>query len=366
VRHADPVAEGSRILTICNACRYCEGYCAVFPAMEHCQNFAAEDLHYLANLCHNCAECYYACQYAPPHEFAVNVPQVLAAIRLDSYRRSAWPPFLAGLFDRSGHLALTVLAISIVIGLSAGQTFSSASSFYSVIPHRVMVAIFGAMSLLAVAALGAGVARQFAGAVRKTSWPVLERAAGSILTLEYLGSRGAGCTYPDGRHSMARRWFHHCTFYGILLCFASTTVAAFYHYALARLAPYPYFSLPVVLGTLGGAGLLVGPAGLYCLKRRRDPAIVDPGQDGLDVTFLTLLFATSLTGLLLLAFRQLHWMGVLLVIHLATVLALFATIPYGKFVHGIYRAVALWRYAAESNERTGASGYSVRSSKDSS
>ena len=25
--------EVSRIMTICNACRYCEGFCAVFPAM---------------------------------------------------------------------------------------------------------------------------------------------------------------------------------------------------------------------------------------------------------------------------------------------------------------------------------------------
>jgi citrate/tricarballylate utilization protein len=375
VPHADPLAEGSRILTICNACRYCEGYCAVFPAMEHRQEFAAQDLYYLANLCHNCAECYYACQYAPPHEFAVNVPQVLAAIRRDSYRHYAWPQFLAGLFERSGRLALGILALTLglegflalafAVLFGMGLRLSAANTFYQVIPHAVMVIIFGTVSGLVLAALAASV-RQVAGLPGKVTWPVLKRAARSILTLEYLASGGAGCTYPDARHSMARRWLHHCTFYGFLLCFASTTVAAFYHYALARLAPYPYFSLPVVLGTLGGAGLLVGPAGLYWLKRRRDPAIVDPGQDGLDLTFLTLLFATSFTGLLLLALRQSHWMGVLLVIHLATVLALFATIPYGKFVHGIYRAAALWRYAAESSERTGASGYSVRSPKDSS
>ena len=29
-----PFAEADRQLTICNACRYCEGYCAVFPALE--------------------------------------------------------------------------------------------------------------------------------------------------------------------------------------------------------------------------------------------------------------------------------------------------------------------------------------------
>jgi citrate/tricarballylate utilization protein len=37
-------------------------------------------------------------------------------------------------------------------------------------------------------------------------------------------------------------------------------------------------------------------------------------------------------------------MGLLLVVHLGVVLALFLTLPYGKFVHGIYRGVALLRY----------------------
>ncbi len=52
------IAEGERLMVICNACRYCEGYCAVFPAMERRLNFSETDVNYLANLCHNCAECY--------------------------------------------------------------------------------------------------------------------------------------------------------------------------------------------------------------------------------------------------------------------------------------------------------------------
>src|SRR6202051_202791 len=85
------IQEGDRLMRICNACRYCEGFCAVFPAMERRLSFTEADLNYLANLCHNCAECYYACQYAPPHEFAVNVPRALAEIREESYRKYAWP-----------------------------------------------------------------------------------------------------------------------------------------------------------------------------------------------------------------------------------------------------------------------------------
>ncbi|MFZ9438977.1 MAG: tricarballylate utilization protein TcuB, partial [Hylemonella sp.] len=74
-------AEVARQLQICNACRYCEGFCAVFPAMTRRLEFSVTDVHYLANLCHNCGACLHACQYAPPHEFAVNIPQAMAKVR---------------------------------------------------------------------------------------------------------------------------------------------------------------------------------------------------------------------------------------------------------------------------------------------
>ena len=69
------------------------------------------------------------------------------------------------------------------------------------------------------------------------------------------------------------------------------------------------------------------------------------------MAFLVLLLLTGLTGLLLLVLRATPAMGVLLAVHLGVVLALFLTLPYGKFVHGIYRLAALVRYAREA--RTG-------------
>ena len=60
----DILKESERVMQICNACRYCEGLCAVFPAMERRRTFTEKDLKYLANLCHNCRGCYYACQYS--------------------------------------------------------------------------------------------------------------------------------------------------------------------------------------------------------------------------------------------------------------------------------------------------------------
>ena len=45
--------EADRLMTVCNSCRYCEGLCAVFPAMEMRRSFSDGDLNYLANLCHS-------------------------------------------------------------------------------------------------------------------------------------------------------------------------------------------------------------------------------------------------------------------------------------------------------------------------
>jgi citrate/tricarballylate utilization protein len=56
---------------------------------------------------------------------------------------------------------------------------------------------------------------------------------------------------------------------------------------------------------------------------------------------------TSVTGLLLLLLRDTAAMGPLLALHLGVVFALFITLPYGKFVHGLYRFAALVRYAME-------------------
>src|SRR6218665_2344553 len=83
--------EVARQMQICNACRYCEGFCAVFPAMTRRLEFGKDDIHFLANLCHDCGACLHACQYAPPHEFAINVPRAMARVRVQTYADYAWP-----------------------------------------------------------------------------------------------------------------------------------------------------------------------------------------------------------------------------------------------------------------------------------
>jgi len=362
---ADLIREGERIMTICNACRYCEGFCAVFPAMEGRQTFAEADMNYLANLCHNCTECLHACQYAPPHPFAVNVPLTLARIRLRSYEQYCWPRALGSAFRLHG--VATVLSVAgLLIACMLGATRMIAqralivsgehADFYGVVPHGVMVGAFGAVFALVVTAMIVAVKR-YADDTGGPSGAAQLRGIGAglrdALTLTYLHGSGDDCTIEEDARAPWRRWYHHLTFYGFLSCFASTTVAAAYHMILDWRAPYPFFSVPVVLGTIGGIGLVVGPVGLWATHHRRDPATVDPEQKGLDRGFILLLVLTSATGLALLAFRDSAAMGMLLIVHLAIVLTLFVTLPYGKFVHGLYRAAALIQYARESRSSLG-------------
>jgi citrate/tricarballylate utilization protein len=173
------------------------------------------------------------------------------------------------------------------------------------------------------------------------------QAVRDALTLKNLGGGGHGCNDTDGGFATSRRNLHHALFYGFLLCFASTNVATYYHYGLGLQAPYGYFSLPVILGTVGGIGMTVGASGLIWLKIVGDPEPVSRRLLGADYAMLVLLWMVAVTGLVLLAFRETAAMGTLLAIHLGFVLALFVALPYSRMVHGAYRFAALVRAARE-------------------
>jgi citrate/tricarballylate utilization protein len=350
-------AEVARQMQICNACRYCEGFCAVFPAMTRRLSFDNKaDLNYLANLCHNCGACLHACQYAPPHEFMVNVPQAMAKVRMETYMDFAWPSAMGALYKRNG---LTVamatafgLALFLVLALISQGTLwhePLAGDFYAVFPHNTLVAVFGSVFGFAVLALFIGLVRFWREITPgQVSGVAVGEAAHYALKLKYLdGGHGLGCNDEDDKFTLRRRIYHHFTFYGFMLCFAATSVATIYHYVFGWEAPYGYTSLPVILGTVGGIGLLIGPAGLFYLNKRRSPLHGDKAQQPMDRGFIALLFWTSLTGLALLVWRDTSAMALLLAIHLGVVMALFLTMPYGKFAHGFYRCAALLKNSIE-------------------
>jgi len=354
-------AEVARQMQICNACRYCEGFCAVFPAMTRRLEFGAADIGYLANLCHNCGACLHACQYAPPHEFKLNVPQAMARVRADTYAHYAWPAPLGALYRRNGLALALVTAAMLALFLALGSALAGGSlftpvpggNFYAVFGHNLLAWMFGIVFLAVLVALGVGAWRFWRVIEPAGSEPVphahaLAEATGDALLLRYLdGGHGEGCNEESDRYTLWRRRFHHATFYGFLLCLAATAVGTLYHFVFGWHAPYAHTSLPVILGSVGGLGLIVGPIGLLWLNVQRPPEHGDAAQRPMDRVFALLLLLVSVSGMALLGARATGAMALLLAVHLGLVMALFLTLPYGKFAHSVYRCAALLKNARE-------------------
>jgi citrate/tricarballylate utilization protein len=189
-----------------------------------------------------------------------------------------------------------------------------------------------------------------AGTSRPITAGAALRAIGDVLSLRNLGGGGHGCNDNSERFSMTRRWLHQAMFFGFFLCFAATCAGFVYHTFLGRDAPYPFFSVPVLLGTLGGIGMLTGAGGLFAMKLVDDPIPAARDLLGADVALLLLLALSAATGLALLGLRATVDMGIALAVHLGCILALFVLLPYSKMVHGVYRAAALLRAAVEERE----------------
>ena len=354
------IEEAGRQLTICNACRYCEGYCPVFPAMEMRRDFATGDVVFISHLCHDCRACYYACMYSPPHEFAINLPQVLSTIRQESYQDWSWPALFGRSFtDKRIGAALAAGAVALVVFLSLIFVGPAAiftrhvgpGAFYRVIPFLAMLVPALALTFYAAALWMTGGSRFWREAgsklIERTGLNSLVDAAGDALNLKWLKGGGPGCYYPGATPSSARRLYHSFVFYGFLSALLSTILAAIYQDLLHRLPPYGFTSAPVIFGTVGGVGMIVGVLGLLFIKRKSDAAPASAGMMSVDYSFLLILGLTSLSGMLVLVLRSTAAMGGLLIIHLGLGAALFITAPYGKFVHSMYRSLALILHRAE-------------------
>lgn len=342
----DLINEARRQIEICNACRYCEGYCSVFPAMTRQKAFADGDISHLANLCHNCRGCYYACQYTEPHEFALNLPAALAEVRLDSWERHIRPQGFARLFQSNG-VAVALLMLGVlawVFWAIALWQPPGGAGFYAVLGHNTLVAIF-APAFLAPLGLIAFALRTYwretgGGRIRAAHIVTALRQAGQMKNLS--GGQGQGCNFEKtDRFSDRRRQFHQAMMYGFLLCFAATSAGTVMHYALGWEAPYPLLSLPKLLGVPGGILMVVGGAGLAWLKTKADPSLGAARVWGGEMAFILLLVIVAASGLLLWLAGGTAALVPLFALHLASILVLFVLMPFSKMVHGFFRLAAL-------------------------
>lgn len=354
------IDDGKRQMRLCNACRYCEGYCAVWRAIEWRRDFTSNDMAYLANLCHDCRECYFACPFTPPHEFDINPPKLFSGLRDELYQKYAWPGLLAKALGGKVSGVWTVVVLTIVftavLVLSSNtealwQKHVGPGAFYQVMSEFAMVGLFGFLGLWMLFGWVIGAVRFWRDIKSPNSERVtfkdVKAALSYAMSLRYLEGEGAGCKEPGNELSSSRRVFHHLIFYGFLLDFASTTLAAFYSHVLKVPAPYPLYHPVVILGVLGGIGLIIGITGFLYVKNKSDQSLSDTRAAKSGNAFSVSLLLVAVTGMVLLAVRETAAMGIMLMIHLGSVATLFFIAPYSKFAHFVYRIVALVRYAQE-------------------
>lgn len=220
--------EAKRQIEICNACRFCEGYCAVFPAMTKSKTFNIADMTQLANLCHNCQGCYHACQYTAPHEFNLNLPAVLADVRTESWERMSTPQSVAKIIQGYGGATAGVLIVALSLFFLWSRNTEQALNFYSYFSHETLVLIFMPLFIFPFFAIIFSLKKYWKEVEgEKIKITHLHSALKSVATLSNLsGGQGQGCNYEEtDRFSNKRRWLHQSVMYGFLLCFASTSVA---------------------------------------------------------------------------------------------------------------------------------------------
>ncbi len=340
------IIEARRQLEICNACRYCEGYCSVFPAMMRDAVHGVAELTHLANLCHNCRGCHYSCQYAAPHAFALNLPAALAEVRQASWERHLRPAILVKIFQE-GWTATVVTMLAATAALYAAASLRGADAsapFYDKLPHTWMVAFFLPAVVLPIVAVAAGLRsywRETCG--DRMALSAVMAATRSVARMTNLAcGHGEGCNYEKGdRYSNARRFAHQAVLVGFLLCFLATASATVMHYLFQWPAPYGFGSPPKILGVTGGVLLVLGSAAMILLKRRADPDLGSRRVLRGEYAFICLVGLTALSGSALTFASGTDPSKALLAFHLGCVATLFLTLPFTKMVHGAFRLATL-------------------------
>jgi citrate/tricarballylate utilization protein len=357
---ADIFEEGARQFTVCNACRYCEGFCPVWPVMERRTSFGRGDLYYLANICHDCKACYYACPYTEPHELKINIPQILSQLRLKSYKEYATPALLSPFFERHRRYFLTTAFVSVLattlFALLIGNPLrlitphTEPGSFYDIFPYPIIVVVGFGIGLYVIANYLWNMLRFYkdiGGKLRNVTIRAILQGAADVFW--HNGFKGgwhikgskAGCYHEKTTPSYVFLTLHALIFYGFISALIATTIAAIYQDAFGILPPYPVLSAPVLFGIAGGICMIAGTLSFFALKRREDIRPIFKNMSTLDNAFLLNLAVVCISGFLTLIFRATSLMGIMFTIHMGFVLLLFVTAPYGKFVHFTYRYVAL-------------------------
>ncbi len=286
-------------------------------------------------LCHDCGDCSIRCPRGG------HPAEVMGAIRTGVIKRLAFPRFMGIIAGapETGALMLILSAILLVtvVALPASGPVMRPLVFASMFPKARLEALFFIVSGLVLLALLAGAVR-FAKALRSAG------ANGAILPalLPVLTEIISHRRFAECSAGQSRRWGHLFLLFGFLgLALMGTVVgigsmAGLIDTPLPVLHPLKIFANLCALALGAGAALLIWNRLSDAQKRARSTFC--------DWFFLSLVGGVAFTGILSEALRLVQvptGMFFIYLIHLTLVLTLFLCVPYSKFVHFLYRTMAM-------------------------
>ena len=344
--------DAVRQFTICNSCRYCEGYCPVWPEVHSGNIVTRNDVLYYSNLCYDHRDCYYACPYVPgTHEFNINIPEVTRKIRRETYEELT--------YNVSGSpLKKTAISLALVVPVILGWFFAFNNiyspgpvSFYKLVPKYPLIAVSSLLSVYLVSMLAVAGIRY-----RKLVLNGLDNGNATAAVLPgvttLLGVLAhkwfRNIHYPGGKESNIRLGFHLMIFYGFLMALLSTTLGFIYEDLLGIPSPFPFYSPVVIAGIMGGSMLTVGSLlGLAArLSSRRTQGFMT--VESFDFLLILEFLVVALTGLLTLLFRYTagtEYVYLALLIHYSAIYTMYITAPFStNILHVVVRLMSLNRF----------------------
>jgi len=325
-------------------------------------------------LCHQCNDCSQRCpRGARPGD-------VLAAVRQKAIEHYAFPHVMGRLVNsvKAAPVMLALIPALLIVGalLVRGPMESAfpwlvdehAHEFYAnFFPHWLLIVFYSGLTLLTFSGLIVGLVRFWNGMEANDARagrgdPAMGFVPAAINAVKAILAHNR---FGECEDQAQRKSNHFMAFYGFLALFVVTCWAVADLYVMPSVMPevfpqYPFdLSHPMkILANVGGILLIVG-ATRAILNRVNAPKDGKHQSTSFDWVFVWLLLAVGLTGFLTEVFRfvaesQAANAGIeaytgslatpaysIYFVHLVSVFGLLVYIPYSKFAHMWYRAVAM-------------------------
>ncbi|MCH4816179.1 MAG: hypothetical protein QXY87_11185 [Saccharolobus sp.] len=345
----DILKEAERQLMICNACRYCEGYCDLWDAIERKRSFPPNDVFHLSNLCHDCRDCYYACQYTPPHPFSIDIPGILSKVRELSYRRFVYPKFMQRYvssiyrFINYIYVILTIIifaiSISLTLFLHGFSLFRTYIPYQSLLPPYIFLAVEYLLYIYVVFMWymeARSYWKSISNGIRFSLGEALKGVKDALIHKDFTGG-GAGCSYPleyfpdQGKNPKPSRFRLH----------AHATVLIGFIIDLISILFYPFKgTVTPAIFLIGSIMIAVGALSLL-YKRKYDRLVHEDG----GLAFTLMLSIAGVSGIIAIVLSLYHQplYAVFFLLRASIIASLFIMAPYSKFVHLVFRLVSLMR-----------------------